>query len=40
MITVKAFNKDKKRLYTDPTNKNKFYFEIGKTYTHRGEVKI
>ena len=40
MITVKAFKKDKRGLYTDPTGKNKFYFEIGKTYIHNGNVEI
>jgi len=40
MITIKAFKKDERGLYTDPTGKNKFYFEIGKTYIHEGEVKL
>ena len=40
MITVKAFRKDEGGLYTSPTSKNKFYLEIGKTYTHEGKVKL
>lgn len=39
MITVKAFKKDEKGLYTMP-KKNKYYFEVGKTYKHKGKVAI
>ena len=40
MVTIKAFHKDERGLYTDPTGDSKFYFEIGKTYIHEGEVKL
>lgn len=37
MITVKAFYKDEKGLYCNPSGNRKFRYEIGKTYTHKIE---
>ncbi|NPV12743.1 MAG: hypothetical protein HPY57_13230 [Ignavibacteria bacterium] len=41
MITIKAFYKNKKGMYSNPTGRKKFYYKVGETYqVNRDEVEI